>query len=174
MKKIVITGPESTGKTSIAGYLSGKYKVPVVNEFAVDFLHGTGGRYTYRDLLKIGSGQIQSEDELIEKTEPEVIICDTDLITIKIWSLIKYNKVNRTILKIINSRFYDHYILCAPDIEWEFSEFRENPNDRDMLFDYYKKELLAYKKDFQILEGQGENRIKNAEIIFEKMVNLQY
>ena len=170
MIKIVITGPESTGKTSIAHFLGKKMKMPVVNEFAVEYLKKTKGNYKYSDLLKIGKGQIQAEEMLINNVRPQILICDTDLITIKIWSQVKFKKVNKQILSMIDSRFYDHYILCAPDIEWEYSEFRENPNDRDVLFDLYEKELKAYGKKYTILKGIDIERYLNAIKIFDNVL----
>lgn len=170
MVKIVITGPESTGKTSIAGHFSIKFNIPVINEFAVEYLKKTGGKYSYTDLLKIARGQIRSEENLIKIINPQYMICDTDLITIKIWSKVKFNKINKEILSVIESRHYDHYILCYPDVAWEYSEFRENPNDRDVLFRLYEEELKFYTKKYSILTGKGQERIENADKIFYKIL----
>jgi nicotinamide riboside kinase len=170
MVKFVITGPESTGKTSIAGQLGLKFSIPVINEFAVDYLKKSGGKYNYTDLLKIARGQIRSEEKLINDINSEYLLCDTDLITIKIWSMVKYKKVNKEILAEIEKRHYDHYILCYPDIEWEYSEFRENPNDRDVLYRLYEEELKFYNKNYSVLTGKGDERIENAYKIFNKML----
>ncbi len=169
MVKIVITGPESTGKTSIASHFGNKLNIPVISEFALEYLKKTSGKYIYKDLIKIAQGQIRSEDDIIELRKPQYIICDTDLITIKIWSLVRFNKVNKLILSTIESRFYDHYILCSPDIDWEYSEFRENPYDRDFLFRLYEEELIRYGKKYSVLTGQGQERIKNAGKIFNNI-----
>jgi nicotinamide riboside kinase len=169
MIKIVITGPESTGKTSIAGHFGIKFNIPVVDEFAVEYLRNTSGRYNYRDLLKIALGQVHNEETILKLKTPQYVICDTDLITIKIWSVIRFKKVHKQILSLIESRYYDHYILCSPDIDWEYSEFRENPDDREFLFRIYEEELIRYGKTYHVLTGKGEERINNAGIIFGKI-----
>lgn len=162
VKKIVITGPESTGKTTLAQYLSQYYRCPVVPEYAVEYLEKTDGRYGYRDLLKIAKGQIAKEEEIIKKSQDGLIICDTDLITIKIWAKVKYGKVPRWVMKTIRERKYDFYLLCAPDIEWEYDKFRENPHDRDRLFVLYEKELKKYHKPYVVISGKGEERQQKA------------
>lgn len=168
MKKIVLTGPESTGKTSIATFLGNKFDVPVVKEYAVEYLQKTGGKYIYPDLVKIAHGQIENENEISIKGNYPVIICDTDLITIKIWSEVRFNKVSRKITSIISKRHYDLYILCSPDIDWEYADFRENPDDRDYLFDLYENELIKMEKKYIVLRGVGEIRYQNAEKIFKE------
>lgn len=170
MISIVITGPESTGKTSIANFLSDKYNLPVVKEYAVEYLEKTNGKYSYDDLLCIAESQIESENKVITACNPEVLLCDTDLITIKIWSEVRFGKVDQCIMEIIENRHYDHYILCYPDIEWEYAKFRENPDDRDYLFELYFNELQIRDKQFSILKGTGEKRFKNAEKIFKNII----
>ena len=169
MQKIVITGPESTGKTTLAEALSKHYNCPVVKEYAVEYLENTAGKYTYRDLLKIAKGQIATEEKICHNTVSEIGICDTDLITIKIWSKVKYNKVSRWIMKTIRERHYDHYLLCAPDIQWHYDKFRENPNDRDWLFTLYENELKKYKKDYSIIRGKGIQRVQSAIEIIDSL-----
>ncbi len=170
MKKIVVTGPESTGKTTLCKHLANHFNTTFVKEYAVDYLTGTGGDYQYKDLLKIAKGQINLENQIIEMTNPDILICDTDLITIKIWSQVKYKKVNRWIMKEIRNRHYNHYLLCFPDIPWEYDLFRENPNDRDFLFELYEKQLKRYKKDYTIINGNEESRFLTAVDVINSVI----
>jgi NadR type nicotinamide-nucleotide adenylyltransferase len=172
MFKIVITGPESTGKSSIAKYLAAKLKSPVAEEYAVEYLTASGGKYGYSDLMKIAWGQIANEDKASADSKSGIVICDTDLITIKIWSQVRFSKVHKKILSLISSRHYDHYILCAPDIDWEEAPFRENPDDRDFLFSLYRNELDSYGKKYDILTGNGKKRQKNAINILENIFKM--
>ena len=173
MKKIVITGPESTGKTTLSKKLSEYYDVPLVEEFAVKYLTKTGGKYTYRDLLKIAKGQIEIENRVLQNSDSGLLISDTDLITIKIWSKVKYGKISRWIMQTIRNRHYDHYLLCYPDIPWEYDPFRENPDDRDWLFGLYEKELKKYGKKYTIIKGSKEIRFKTAIGIIENILKEQ-
>ena len=162
MKKIVLTGPESTGKSSLAKSLSDYYNAPIVDEYAVEYLKKTNGKYHYKDLALIAEGQIELEDTIISNNKSDLVFIDTDLITIKIWSKVKYNKVSRWIMKTIRERDYDLYLLCKPDIPWEYNEFRENPDDRDWLFTLYEKELKKYKKRYELIDGLEQTRIDKA------------
>ena len=170
MIKFVFTGPESTGKTDTALHVSQKFSFCYVPEFAVEYLNNTDGRYKFEDLYKIAKGQIETENEIVTGCNSRAAICDTDLITIKIWSAVKYKKVDNRIYSMIRNRKYDHYILCYPDIIWEYSKFRENPDDRDVLFNLYLNQLKYYKKDFSILKGIGGNRIEKAENIVRSVL----
>ena len=77
-----------------------------------------------------------------------MIFCDTDLITIKIWSDYKYQKCDDWITQKINSQKKEKriYILCKPDLPWEYDPQRKNKDSRDELFNTYKKELIKIKK----------------------------
>ena len=168
MKKIVITGPESSGKSTLAKLLSQYYNSTLIDEYAVEYLNNKIGKYDFRDLLKIAKGQILLEDNAISNNSSKFIFCDTDLITIKIWSKVRYNKVSQKIMRIIRKRQYDYYLLCKPDIPWTYSKFRENPNDRDWLLGLYEKELIKYNKEYSIISGNSASRIKSSiEIINE-------
>ena len=106
------------------------------------------------DLKEIAKGQLKSNQENQ--------ICDTDLITIKIWSEYKYGNCNNWILEQIEKQKTENrfYLLCKPDTPWEADPLRENPTNREELFEIYKEELEKLKHNYSIIEG--EERIKNS------------
>ncbi len=161
MLKIVITGPESTGKTTLANQLAIHFNTIPVPEFARHYIERLSRPYNYEDLEIIAKRQIQIEDQLLLKPHP-VLICDTDLITIKIWSAVKYGRCSEWIQETIKTRKYDHYLLCEPDLLWEFDEQREHPEGRDELFQLYKKELEGLGKSFSVINGIGDKRLERA------------
>ena len=154
MRKIIITGPESSGKTTLCKSLSKHFKIPFAKEFAREYLQKKNKNYIEEDLIKIAEGQLISEKKHI--------LLDTDLITIKVWSNYKYGRCNKWILKKIENQKYESrlYLLCKPDIEWEKDNLRENPKNRKGIFEIYKKELKNLNHDFFIIEGN--NREENA------------
>jgi len=166
LRKIVITGPESSGKSTLALELANSFKAAHTEEQARAYLTSLGEPYVFDDLLKIAEQQIQTEDKFNEE-EYDLLFCDTDLITIKIWSLEKYSKISSKILEWINNRSYDLYLLCRPDIAWEADPLRENPFDRERLFEKHQDELIHYQKNFEIIEGLGEERLNSAVKIIE-------
>ncbi|MGB3587118.1 MAG: ATP-binding protein, partial [Tunicatimonas sp.] len=140
MIKIITTGPESSGKSTLAQALAGYYQVVWVPEYARDYLNKLNRPYQEEDLLKIAKGQIKREDEAA-KGKPDLLICDTSLMVIKIWSEYRYRRCHPWILKQIERRPLDLYLLCTPDIPWEPDPQRENPTNRDELFLLYQQAL---------------------------------
>ena len=161
MKKIVLTGPESTGKSTLSLQLADHFNTAVVPEFARNYIDDLERAYVESDLLEIAKGQLQLEQEQLLKAK-QIMICDTDLITIKIWSEYKYGRCDPQIINWIETMDYDHYLLCGTDIDWKVDPQRENPNDRDFLYESYKKELLSYKKPFTEISGNQTQRLKEA------------
>ena len=154
MPKIIVTGPESSGKTTLCKALSRHFKIPFTEEYAREYMNNLEGDYTQSHLLEIGKGQLLSEHN--------AQILDTDLITIKIWSKYKYGNCDKWIIEQIEKQKTEKrfYLLCKDDIPWEEDPQRENPNDRVDLFTSYKQELDNLGHNYFIVEG--ENRIENS------------
>lgn len=157
MKRIAITGPESSGKTTLAKALAERLKAQWIPEFARDYLLAKNGHYEQKDLVKIAHGQISEWNKL---SQEEIVICDTEMLVMKVWSAVKYGQVDPFILKAWSEQHFDHYFLCSPDIPWEEDPLREHPEQREELFEIYLQELKDSKLPFTIVEGDLENRIE--------------
>ena len=99
MLKIIVTGPESSGKTTLCKALSEHYNLPFTKEFAREYLTDLGKNYLQEDLLEIAKGQL--EDEQLITNNQQISLHDTDLITLKIWSDYKYGNCTNWILEQI-------------------------------------------------------------------------
>jgi nicotinamide riboside kinase len=154
MLKIIVTGPESSGKTTLSKALSTHFEIPFTEEYAREYLNNLESDYTQSHLLEIAKEQLLSE----HNTQ----ILDTDLITIKIWSKYKYGSCDKWILDQIEKQKTEKrfYLLCKADISWEGDPQRENPNDRVELFEIYRQELDNLGHNYFVVEG--ENRIENS------------
>ena len=154
MLKIIVTGPESSGKTTLCKTLSEYYNLHFTKEFAREYLTDLGKNYLQEDLLEIAKGQLENE-QLITNNQ-QISLHDTDLITLKIWSDYKYGSCNNWILEQIEKQKVENrfYLLCKPDLKWDYDPLRENPNDRDNLFAIYKKELERLGHNYFIVEGE--------------------
>ena len=161
MDKIIVTGPESSGKTTLCNYIASHFKLSQSIEYARKFLKKKGKEYIQDDLLKIAKGQLN-----LEKVNK---VLDTDLITIKIWSEYKFGNCDTWILDKIEEQKNENrfYLLCKPDIPWESDPLRENPNDRLNLFEIYKMELENLGHNYYIVEGK--NRLED---VIEKIYPL--
>ncbi|MGB3181395.1 MAG: ATP-binding protein [Cyclobacteriaceae bacterium] len=161
MIKIAVTGPESSGKTTLASALASKYHVPWVQEYSREYLTELSGPYQEEDLLAIAHGQVALESKT-SVSNPPLLICDTDMTVMAIWSLVRYGRLNPGIALLEQENLYHHTLLCKPDIPWEPGPLRENPNDRDELYKRYYDRLTKLKKPFTIIEGTEETRLKTA------------
>jgi len=161
MHKIIVTGPESSGKTTLCKNLSEHFKIPFAKEYVREFLNELGGDYKQDDLLEIAKVQL--------KSELNSQLLDTDLITIKIWSEYKYGSCDKWILSQIEKQKTEKrfYLLCKADIPWEADPLRENPTNRNELFKIHKKELENLGHDYFVVEG--ENRVEKS---ISKILNL--
>ena len=152
--KIIVIGPESSGKTTLCNALSKHFNLPFSKEYAREYLEKLNSNYTQDDLLKIAKGQLKAENG--------IQLLDTDLITLKIWSEYKYGSCDNWILTQIEKQKPENrfYLLCSPDIPWQADKQRENPNDRVELFKIYKQELDDLEHTYFIVDG--ENRMENS------------
>ncbi len=163
MLKIIVTGPESSGKSTLCKELSKHFKIPFTKEFAREYLDVLNRDYNQDDLLKIAKGQLASEHNFQ--------LLDTDLITIKIWSEYKYGNCEKWILDTIEKQKTEKrfYLLCKPDIHWEADPLRENPNNRNGLFELYKKELEDLEYNYLIVKG--ENRVETSILKISNLIS---
>ncbi len=160
MKKIVVIGGESTGKSTLCEKLAAHYNTVWVPEYSRGFLQQKNEPYTYNDLLQIAKGQIETE-KIGSLKAKEVLFIDTDLQVIKVWSEHKYNKVHTWILDNIATNRYDGYILTAPDIAWEYDPLREHASqqERNYFFAVYKDIVLNANIPFCICKGTEIERM---------------
>jgi len=161
LKRIAITGPESTGKTWLAKNLAEYFDSIFVPEYAVEYLSENGPAYTLKDIENIAKGQLALEEQYAEKAG-RLLFCDTDLLVCKIWSEVVFKKVPEWIERETKQHRYDLCLLCFPDVRWQPGPFRENPEDRDYLFDLYETEMITHGFPYAIIKGQGNERLENA------------
>ena len=162
IKKIAILGAESTGKTTLCQQLAKHYHTLFVPEFARDYfdIHDINS-YTIEDLDIIAKKQIELENTYLSQANT-ILICDTTLITIKIWSLHKFNTVSDFISKSINQMNYDLYLISNNDVPWIEDNQRKDKSKREQIFEMNQSELNKINTNYSILTGINQNRLENA------------
>ena len=157
--RIVITGPESTGKTTLCQNLAAHYNTQWLPEYARIYIENLKRPYLQDDVLHIAKKQIELEEELAKSNQN--IFIDTDLIITKVWLLHLYGTAPDWIDEWLKNAPRSLYLICYPDLPWEFDPVRENPQLRDYFFEWYKKEIEALKIPYIVVKGEGEIRIKS-------------
>ncbi len=192
MKKIVIIGPESTGKTTLCEQLAGHYKTGWVKEYAREYLLRNGTDYTFENLLEIAKGQIAGEELAVDRwpsagpnglaetgsneqrstTNDQLVFIDTDMYVMKVWCEFVFDKCHHWILNRIVERKYDLYLLCNVDLPWVKDELREYPDleTREKLYYYYKGIMVDQRIPWIDISGNYEERLQKAINAVDKII----
>lgn len=171
--KVVLTGPESTGKSTIASQLASHYKTVWVKEYLRNFAekkYSQNQKLYYSDNLLIAKGQLDLEAEAIEKAN-KFIFCDTDILQTFIYSHEYYNKVQFEIEELLKESSADLYILSNLDVSWIEDPLRDKPNDRNRMFNIFEQTLIKFNKKYIVLKGKDDIRLQNAINIIEANFN---
>jgi len=178
LRRVVLSGPESSGKTTLAKQLASEFGCLWVPEFARDYLEIKGSSYQFEDLLLIANGQRRMQEILELKArvaDHSLLFLDTDLLTLKIWSEYRFQKVDPIITQIIDqekaANLTSLHILCSPDIPWESDPLRENEGDRSELFAIYEKELIQSSSPYITVSGTVETRLQLAITEIESLLS---
>ena len=183
LKKVVIIGPESTGKSTLCEQLAQQYETTWCPEFAREYLLTNGINYEYDDLLTIAKGQLALEDEYTQALERNSLpmledgghlplFIDTDMYVMKVWCEFVFNKCHRYILDQIGEREYDLYLLCNIDLPWVEDELREypDPHTRKKLYQVYKDIMLNQPVPWVEISGGYEERFQKARDAVNKIL----
>jgi NadR type nicotinamide-nucleotide adenylyltransferase len=173
-KKIVVIGPESTGKSTLCEQLADQYKTEWVPEFARNYLLEIRRPYTYEDLLYIAEKQVEQEDRICASVKTPLVFIDTDMYVMKVWCEYVFKKCHRFILDQIAKRKYNGYLLCKTDLPWVADELREYPDleSRERLFHMYKDLMVNQATSWAEITGNYEQRLQKA-IDFISVVNVE-
>jgi len=172
--KVVLFGPESTGKTTLSRQLARFYNSVWVPEYAREYLQNkwNNERKTCepKDLLPIAIGQMKLENTLAKKTDT-VLICDTDLLETKVYSEAYYEGDCNPILdKYAQENSYDLYFLTYIDTPWEADDLRDKPHERERMFHAFETALKQNNKPYVLLKGGKKERFEKAIFHINKLL----
>jgi NadR type nicotinamide-nucleotide adenylyltransferase len=176
LNKIVIIGPESTGKSTLCKQLATHYKTNWCPEYARDYLLKHGNKYDYDDLLTIARGQIALENKYVKAVSKRMhhspLFIDTDMYVMKVWCEFVFGKSHRYIHDQITKRKYDLYLLCNTDIPWVKDELREYPDldTRQKLYHIYKDIMINQPVPWIEISGNNEERLQKAITTIDKLL----
>ena len=186
VKKIVIIGPESTGKSTLCQQLAAHYGTLWCPEYAREYLLKHGMNYSYDDLLTIAKGQIELEDRFesgvrsqesgdgsrLTTHDSRLIFIDTDMYVMKVWCEFVFGKCHQFIIDEIKKRKYDFYLLCNIDLPWIKDELREYPDleRRQKLYAIYKNIMINQPVPWAEISGNYEERLQKAIVAVDGLL----
>ncbi len=173
--KVVLFGPESTGKTTLSRQLAEHYNTVWAPEYARKYLQKkwNNERKTCEnsDLVPIAIGQMKSENKLAKRAD-KILICDTDLLETKVYSESYYGGiVDVNLNKYAIKNQYDLYFLTNIDTPWEADDLRDKPNERKKMFNTFENALKKYNRPYIILSGDKKTRLKTAVNAIDKLLS---
>lgn len=175
--RIVLFGPESTGKTTMSELLAKHYNTVWVAEFAREYLQNkwNNERKTCEDadLIPIAQGQIALENKLAKKAD-RVLICDTDLLETKVYSEEYYGGfVHPELDKFAVQNHYDLYLLTNIDTPWEADDLRDRPDQRNEMYKAFENALIKYDRPYIKLNGSIKQRMQVAIEAIDQLLSLR-
>lgn len=183
VNKVVILGPESTGKSTICTRLAAHYSTVWCPEYARQYLVQFGTAYTFADLLTIARGQLALENEYRQaaidtwvhngkKTKRPLLFVDTDMYVMKVWCEFVFGNCHQFIIDEIVQSYCSLYLLCNIDLPWVKDELREYPDlrSREELYHMYKDILVNQTTPWTIVSGVNDNRFAAAVSAINKII----
>jgi len=167
---VVLTGPECTGKSTLAKQLAMHYHTVFIPEYAREYVENLDRPYTYEDVLHIAATQVKQKSEHCQKPY-RLVFLDTYLIITKVWMDLLFKTHPDWIDEELLRKDIGLYLLCNTDIEWEPDRVRENGGQaREDLFKIYRKELDDYGLNYHIIEGTGAERLRRAILVVDSLI----
>lgn len=161
-KIIVITGAESTGKSTLAESLGQHYHVQVIPEFAREYVEHLNRPYNFNDVEIIARKQMEQLNAM-KKPEHPLIFVDTWLIITKIWFDVVFHQVPEWLDREIKATNIDLFLVCDIDLPWIPDPVRENGGEkRRILQEMYIETIKKYNFTYHIVNGKDQLRFENA------------
>jgi HTH-type transcriptional repressor of NAD biosynthesis genes len=173
--KIVLFGPESTGKTTLSKELAKRYNTVWAPEFAREYLqkkwNDAATICAVEDIIPIAIGQTKLENEQLLKAN-KVLFCDTNILETKIYAEAYYKDYsNKELNEAVNRLQYTLYFLTDIDVPFEEDDLRDRPNQRQEMFDLFKNGLEKHQCNYQILSGTLETRLEEAKKTIDTLLS---
>lgn len=172
--RIVLIGPESTGKTTLAKELANYYNTIWIPEYCRAYAQQKWDEHkkhlTANDVLPIAKGQIALEHQFISKNNHQpFVFLDTDILATKVYAKAYYNQEFKELNDLIPENTGDYYLLCNIDTPWVADDLRDKPSEREEMFNAFEKALIHHQKKHDCIRGNPSER---KQLAIEKITNL--
>lgn len=159
--RIVLTGPECTGKTTLAATLAARFDAPWVPEASRRYVELVEPILSAETVEPIARLAMHLQDAALV-TRPPLLVLDTDLVSTVVYARHYYGACPSWIEDEARARRADLYLLGAPDLPWAPDGVRDRPTQRAALFDDFARTLEGIGARVVVLRGEGEARTERA------------
>ena len=161
MIRVVLTGSESTGKTTLAGQLAARYGAALVPEFVREYATRHGGLIGPDDNGPIARGQIALEDAQIAAAPP-LVIQDTDLLSTMVYCGHYFGSCPDWIARAAAARRPDLYLLCEIDVPWVADDVRDRGHMREEVQTLFRAAVTDTGVPTAVITGDWDERLLRA------------
>ena len=167
-RRIVVTGPESTGKTTLSRRLAELARAEWVPEASRIYAERKGGELSASDVAPIAREHIRLADAAAERARAggtALLVLDTDLLSTVIYAQHYYRLVPDWIERMERARRGDFYLLCDIDVPWIPDGIRDRPANREEMFALFRDALVRRKAPFVLVQGSWDERWEIARAV---------
>lgn len=171
MKVLVLAGPESSGKSWLAGRIQQRFGGELVGEYVRQFIDQEQRETCYADIPLIARGQLRWEDSARGRA-PDLLILDTHLLSNILWSRALFSDCPDWLEQALLQRHYDLHLLLSPeDVEWVGDGQRCQPllSERQAFFNASKGWLDEHDQRYEVIGGSWIDREKKALRAVERL-----
>jgi NadR type nicotinamide-nucleotide adenylyltransferase len=174
MRRVVISGPEATGKTMLARRLAERFATAWSPEYVRVFLERQAPRdppslVLWEDVPLLARGQIEAEEKAASEAK-RVLFCDTDLHSTKVYCEHYFGRCPDWIARAARERHYDLHLLLAVDVPWTADPLRDRPHLREEMWELFRRELLACGRRVALIDGDWDTRFERAVLQVERLL----
>lgn len=165
VKRLVITGSECTGKTTLATALAARYGTPVAPEFARDYALARKGVIEVADHWPIARGQVEVQDAVVASaraTKRRLVVFDTDLLSTVAYAWHYTGQCDAGIEELARRRLADHYLLLDVDVPWIADGVRDRGDQRELVHALFRDTLERFGAPFTLIRGSWDERLATA------------
>jgi NadR type nicotinamide-nucleotide adenylyltransferase len=166
MVRVVFTGSESTGKTTLAYQLAGPLDAIIVPEYVRDYAARKGAPIEFSDHGAIARGQIELEDAHIARAAAEgkaLVIQDTDLLSTVVYCEHYFGRCPDWIRAAAAERRPDLYLLMEIDVPWIADEVRDRGGERrDEMQQLFREAVKNSGVEYDVIAGSWAQRYERA------------
>lgn len=161
MIRVVLTGSESTGKSTLAATLAAHYDAELVPEFVRGFAERKNGPIEFGDHGAIARGQIALEDEHIARAA-RLVIQDTDLLSTVVYCEHYFGRCPEWIREAAAARRPDVYLLMEIDAPWVADGVRDSGHLREEVQQLFRDAVAASGTAVAVVRGSWDERRQRA------------
>ena len=173
--RVVLTGSECTGKSTLAALLGKHFNVPVVPEYLRTYFIEHGGVLTYEDATPIAKGQLAAEEQTAQQLPDDgslLLLCDTNILSSVVYNHHYYGKNPSWIEDTLATAPYDLYLLCDIDVPWQSDGQRDMPDGREYMQGLFEAALKQRSLPYTVVSGSIEERFAKASTYIANMLKM--